>query len=381
MKRIIAVSLALLMLAALTGCGGNQSSASSSTGSSGSSSAPSDASGSAPQTPTSNTERTVTVWAWDPSFNIAALERARDLYEAEHTDVTIEIVEYAQDDIVQKLNTALSTGSTAGLPNIALIEDYRIQSFLSAYPGAFADLTDSIDISQFAEYKAAFTVNDGVTYGVPFDTGVTGLFYRSDLAEAAGYDHADLQNITWDQYIEFGKALQQVNHEQYLLTLDPDDLGLIRVVMQSCGTWYVREDGTTPYFVDNEPLREGILLFAELINSGLAKTTSDWAQYVGALNGGDAATTVSGCWILPSITAEQAHSGSWAVAPTPRLDGYEGAVNASNLGGSSFYVLEGVENSDLAIDFLAATFGGDSSLYDTLLSEIGAMGSHNALGD
>ena len=40
-----------------------------------------------------------------------------------------EIVENAQEDIVQKLNTALGSGTTKGLPNIVLIEDYRAQSF------------------------------------------------------------------------------------------------------------------------------------------------------------------------------------------------------------------------------------------------------------
>ena len=42
----------------------------------------------------------------------------------------------AQDDIVQKLNTNLSSNTISGLPNIVFIEDYRIQNFLNSYPGA-----------------------------------------------------------------------------------------------------------------------------------------------------------------------------------------------------------------------------------------------------
>ena len=49
----------------------------------------------------------ITVWAWDPSFNIKALELAKEAYAAENPDLKVNIIENAQDDIVQKLNTSL----------------------------------------------------------------------------------------------------------------------------------------------------------------------------------------------------------------------------------------------------------------------------------
>jgi lactose/L-arabinose transport system substrate-binding protein len=75
----------------------------------------------------------ITVWAWDPNFNIKAMELAKEAYASENKDLEIEIIENAQDDIIQKLNTSLSSGTTKGLPNVVLIEDYRAQSFLQAY--------------------------------------------------------------------------------------------------------------------------------------------------------------------------------------------------------------------------------------------------------
>lgn len=59
----------------------------------------------------------------------------------------------AQDDIVAKLNTSLASGSYEGLPDIVLIEDYRIQGYLNAYPDEFADLSDIASPDDFAEYK------------------------------------------------------------------------------------------------------------------------------------------------------------------------------------------------------------------------------------
>lgn len=94
------------------------------------------------------------------------------------------LLENAQADIVQKLNTSLSSGTTTGMPNIVLIEDYRIQSFLEAYPDAFLPVTDLINADDFADYKiTAGTVDGGKLYSVPFDTGVTGLYVRTDVEQ------------------------------------------------------------------------------------------------------------------------------------------------------------------------------------------------------
>lgn len=71
----------------------------------------------------------LTIWAWDPNFNVAALNIAIEGYKADQPDANFKIIENAQDDIVQKLNTGLSSGTQKGLPNIVLIEDYRAQSF------------------------------------------------------------------------------------------------------------------------------------------------------------------------------------------------------------------------------------------------------------
>ena len=57
----------------------------------------------------------ITVWAWDPKFNIAALEIAKETYKKENPDFNVKVIENAQDDIVQKLNTALSSGTTKGI--------------------------------------------------------------------------------------------------------------------------------------------------------------------------------------------------------------------------------------------------------------------------
>ncbi|MCH1625041.1 ABC transporter substrate-binding protein [Fredinandcohnia quinoae] len=316
----------------------------------------------------------VTIWAWDPNFNIKALEIAKEAYQKENTDVKINIIENAQDDIIQKLNTSLSSGTTKGLPNIVLIEDYRAQSFLQAYPDSFHEITGSFKTEDFAPYKMLPTSIDGKNYGLPFDTGVTGLYVRTDYLEEAGYTVDDFKDADWDKYIEIGKKVKEATGKD-MLTLDPNDLGQIRMMIQSSGSWYLQEDGVTPNLADNEALKKAFEVYKELNNAEIVKPVSDWSQFLAAFNSGDVASVPTGNWITPSIKAEASQSGNWAVVPFPKLPGIEGSVNASNLGGSSWYVLD-VDGKDDAVDFLSKTFGSNADLYQELVKEIGAIGSY-----
>ena len=79
---------------------------------------------------------------------------------------------------------------------------------------------------------------------------------------------------------------------------------------------------------------------------------------------------------MGSVKAEESQSGKWAVAPIPRLN-VSGSVNASNLGGSSWYVLEASKEKDTAIDFLNSIYAKDSNFYQKILVERGAVGTYS----
>lgn len=318
----------------------------------------------------------ITVWAWDKAFNIAAMEKAKALYAEKNPEVTINIVENAQADIIQKLNAGFNSGTTRSLPTIVLIEDYRAQSFLQAYSDSFFPLDDYINASDFADYKISTTSNEGKQYGVPFDSGVTGLYVRTDYLEQAGYTLADLQDITWDDYIEIGKAVKEKTGKN-MLTQDPNDLGLIRMMIQSAGSWYMEEDGATPSLANNAALTQAFETYKNIMDTGIVKITSDWSQFVGAFNSGEVASVPTGNWITASIKAEASQSGKWAIVPFPTLPNIAESVHASNLGGSSWYVLN-VDGKEAAAEFLKETFGSNIDLYGSLVKDIGAVGTLKA---
>lgn len=321
----------------------------------------------------SREKKKITVWAWDPAFNIAVMEEAKERYIAAHPDIEIEIMDFAKTDVEQKLHTNLASGSTKGLPEIVLIEDYNAQKYLRSYPNAFYDLTGKINHNDFAEYKVDVMTVDDKIYGVPFDTGVNGFYYRTDVLSEAGYTEEDLNNITWYDYIEIGKAIKEKTGK-YMLTLDPSDGGIIRTMLQSSGSWYFDKEGN-PSIKDNEALKEIVGIYQEMMQSGIAKPISGWSEFVGAFNSGDVASVVTGAWITPSVMAEESQKGLWKIAPTPKLT-VEGSVNATNLGGSSWYILNDAPNKDIAVDFMNTTFGNDVDFYQTILKEIGCISTY-----
>lgn len=315
----------------------------------------------------------ITVWAWDPNFNIAIMEEAAAEYMKTHPDTTFKVVDFAKADLEQKLHTMLASGVTSSLPDVVLIEDYNAQKYLQSYPGSFAPMTNAVDYTNFAPYKVNLMTLKGEVYGLPFDTGVTGMYYRTDILKEAGFVAKDLENITWERFIEIGKQVKAKTGIA-MLGMNPDDLGLVRVMMQSGGEWYFNEDGTLN-ITTNESLKEALHVFKDLMSPEVSRPTIGWSEWVGSLNRGQVASIVTGVWITPSVEAGKDQAGSWAVAPTPRLN-KEGAVNSSNLGGSSWYVLNTSDEKQEAIKFLNETFGSNSSFYGTILKDRGAVGSY-----
>jgi lactose/L-arabinose transport system substrate-binding protein len=321
----------------------------------------------------------VTVWCWDPNFNGATMKEAGERYKAAHPDFTLNVVDFAKADLEQKLQAQLSSGTTDGLPDIVLIEDYGAQKYLQSFKGAFEPLGSKVDYKAFAPYKVELATVDGQTYSLPFDSGVTGLFYRSDYLKDAGIDAAALQDITWDKLIEIGKTVKaKTGHP--LLGVDINDAGAIRIMLQSVGKWYFTPDGK-PDIAGSPTFKAALDTYAKLLQAtDIYKPVAGWNEYTGAFTSGESAAVFTGVWMTATIKAAD-QSGKWGVAPIPKLANVEGATHASNLGGSSWYVLASSAEKDEAVDFLATVWGKDVDFYQKILVGQGALGTLLAARD
>lgn len=65
----------------------------------------------------------LTVWTWDPNFNVYAIKKAAELYAKDHPGFTVEVTEVLSDDIEAKLTTIASAGDLSTLPDVFLMQD------------------------------------------------------------------------------------------------------------------------------------------------------------------------------------------------------------------------------------------------------------------
>ena len=96
---------------------------------------------------------------------------------------------------------------------------------------------------------------DGKSYGIPWDNGAAVLYYRKDMIEQAGVyggRHAgfDLVSVHRD-----GQKIKEATGKK-MISMDPSDIELMKLTMQSAGTWFTKEDGTTRTWRNNAALKE-----------------------------------------------------------------------------------------------------------------------------
>jgi lactose/L-arabinose transport system substrate-binding protein len=338
----------------------------------------------APSPPTKVTDAgddvVLTVWAWAQDYNGKAVEIAAEYYSRYNPNVKVNIVTMSSGEIVSKMNTKFASCDYKGLPDIVLIEDYNIQSYLQLFPGEIRQLSPAINPGDFMDCKTIVSVYKGELYGVPFDSGVASLFYRTDFIEQAGFTGADMENITWDRFIEIGKTVKEKTGK-LMLALDPNNLCQIRMMLQSAGQWYVKSDGKTINLANNQVLKDAIKTYIRIVNSGIALHVAGAGIENRAIINGDLATVLTGTWRIPvfmNATDEQA--GKWAIAPIPRMAEVDDAVNASSLGGSGWYVIDKAGNADIAVDFLVKTFSSNLDLINELASKIYLVDTLKAAG-
>lgn len=314
----------------------------------------------------------IIIWAWDDTFNVKAAKMAAEEYRKndENLDIIIEVKE--KEEILADTQNILSAKVYHNLPDIIMIEDYDVQAVLSLYGDEFVDLSDKMSYDKFADYKNLLCSRDGRMYGIPFDSGTAALFYRIDILQQAGYDESDMQNLTWDNYIRIGKDVRQKTGIP-MLTLDPTDFPLVRLIMQSNGSWYVKEDGKTADIENNEALQQALEIYQRLLKEDIGISVNGWNEFISAFQTGEVATVLSGGWIISNIKEAEEQSGLWRVAPIPIVEENENCVAASNVGGSSWYVLKNSKNSEAATEFLVTMFGENDDFIDSLISEIGIV--------
>jgi lactose/L-arabinose transport system substrate-binding protein len=363
-KKIVSLLLvSVLAMSAMVGCGSSSSDSSSDADT---------ADDGAAAMYTSDDENTLTVAAWDASFNIPALKAAAEAYKEKNPDFNLEIIEQSQsEDIETAVTTAAEAGDYSNLPDIVLFQDHYFQQYATNYPDAWQDIADAdIDWSDFSEEKLSFSTLNGTHYGVPVDNGTVIFAYRTDILEQCGYTLDDVTGITWDRFIEIGEDVYNQTG-MYLLSMDGKGNDLPYMMLQAEGVSQFKDGKAN--LENNDTLKEILQVIETMQTKNVLLLENDWDGYTNDIQKDKVAGVMNGNWIIPTIELLDENSGKWEITSMPTLSGEEGY--ASN-GGSSLYITSNCQKVDLAKDFLAYTFGGGDgaiATYDSALRDGGVI--------
>lgn len=336
-RKIVSIVMASAMVLGLAACGSSGGTTTSSSNGGNDASAADDTTAKSESSDVveggSDDDNTLTVWTWDPNFNVYAIQKAAEIYAQDHEGFKVEVSEVQSDDIETRLTTAVSAGDLSTLPDIFLMQDNSFQKYATNYPDIFTDLTDSgIDFGEFSSAKVAYSTLDGKNYGIPFDNGAVIECLRTDMLEEAGFTVDDFTDITWNDFMEKAKVVKEKTG-QPILTSQAGSPDLVMEMLQSCGESLFNEDGSVN-IVDNKALKPILEIYSQMVKDGTLVEVTDWDQYIASINNG----------------------------------------------GSSWAISSNCKKTDLAIDFMKSTFAGSTALYDDIIAK-GALATWAPAGD
>ncbi len=176
-KKVIAMLLTFGMLvSALAGCGGQSAAV---VEDNSSEAAAEDTAPAENEEAGSEEEVTLTIWDWDE----AHLTHMTEWYHEKHPNVKFETLVVAASDYMQKLQSALASGS--GVPDIILGEmQYRGNLFSLGVTEDLSKAPYNLDRSELFDFAVALESGpNGELYGVEQQICPSGFAYRRDLAK------------------------------------------------------------------------------------------------------------------------------------------------------------------------------------------------------
>lgn len=281
------------------------------------------------------------VWAMGAEGE--ALPGLVEEFESQYPDITVSVTPVPWDSAHDKFVNSITAGTT---PDVAMIGTTWMGEF--AGMDALDPTPELIDGSTFFEGAQGTTEVDGTSYGVPWYVETRMVYYRTDIAEQAGYDE-----VPTDQagFKEMAAALQQQDGVEWGISLQPGQTGSWQTVVPfgwSNGAQIATEDA---YTLDTPEMVEAVDYFGSFFTDEISDANPPEGQVEADFVGGEVPMFISGPWMMSILEdfaageGEEDFASSYDVAPLPAGEG--GEVN-SFIGGSNLGVFADTEHRDAA---------------------------------
>ena len=279
-------------------------------------------------------------------------------FHAAHPNITVKFENLPAEEANRKLTTQIAGGNP---PDTAYLDAVTIADFSSRK--ALVNLDDYMKRSKlvkpddFVPSFRATTEFEGSMYALPFDGESTGLFYRTDLFEAAGITEPPK---TWDEFKATAEKLTQPDKKQYgtiLFSPSPESAYYWYPWLWQAGGELLSKDQKAVEF--NSDAGKQAADFYIGLKDYSPRDFLNSNSYDGriAFARGTVGMYVAGAWLAGVLREEFPKiDGKWATAPLP-----EGSAGcATTIAGDNLVILSNSEKKDAAwkwIEFLASEQG------------------------
>lgn len=280
-----------------------------------------------------------------------------DEYMEDHPDVDIEVVAMQNEEFQTEIPIALRSNDPPDL--FQQWGGGQMREHVEA--GRLMDITDDVgdEVDDMGQAATNWQV-DGTQYGLPYNFGLVGFWYNTDLFAQAGIEEPP---ATWDDLLSTIDTLKQEGITPISLGGQdrwPDAFYYAYVALRLCSQEVMDQAGTEFEFSDpcwveaGEYVQE--LIDAEPFNEGFLATPAQQGagSSAGLLLNGESAMELQGHWhpdTMVGLTEDGEGMGdelSWF--PFPAIEGGEGDPEAVLGGGDGFSCT--VDAPPACVDFL-----------------------------
>jgi multiple sugar transport system substrate-binding protein len=263
-----------------------------------------------------------------------------EAFMAENPGTTVNVTPVDWGVAVDKLQTAIAGNQT---PDVSQMGTDMMGQF--AATGALEPVPATVDQSAFFEGAWNTNIVDGTVYGVPWYVETRLLYYRTDIAEAAGITAPP---ATWDELKAAAQAMKGEGGAEWGLSLGTKNWQEYVPFLWSNGGQIMDEGGA--FHLNSPEAVEALTFYNTFFDEELTPTTvPEGFDITPAFVAGTHPMFFSGPWHVGLITEAGGAEieGNWALAPMPSK------VSATSfVGGANLVVYEASENKDLAWAFV-----------------------------
>jgi multiple sugar transport system substrate-binding protein len=258
-------------------------------------------------------------------------------FEKANPKATVNVTAVPWESAHDKIATAIAAGKT---PDVSLIGSTWMGEFAEA-DGLEPTPEGLVDEKAFFPGAWDSTVVGGTSYGVPWYVETRVLFYRTDMAQKAGWNEPPK---TWDELKQFAKDLQTKGGSEYGLYVQPGQTGAWQHFMPFA--WQNGAEMTnaaeTEYTIDNPATVEALDYYKSLFTAGLSQTRLlDPGELEQGFADGTYGSFINGPWYTGLVEDAGLKPNLYTVAPIP---GKDAAPGTSFIGGGNLAVFAGADN-------------------------------------